>query len=70
MVLKLTSHGLPVGKETTFVARETENWPSRDVPRKKKQTYLLVRVLNQMKEQSENLLFKLAITEPESSNMS
>jgi hypothetical protein len=36
----------------------------------KKQTYLLVRVLNQMKEQSENLLFKLAITEPESSNMS
>jgi len=23
MVLKLTSHGLPVGKETTFVARET-----------------------------------------------
>jgi hypothetical protein len=35
MVLKLTSHGLPVGKETTFVARETENWPSRDVPRKK-----------------------------------
>jgi hypothetical protein len=36
----------------------------------KKQTYLLLRVLNQMKEQSENLLFKLAITEPESSNMS